>query len=236
MKKIYAALLVAFAGTTAATAQVKLLTTMLSPTNNQAVVVGTPFNFKVEFKNTGNTGIVATDTLLYAFTGSSSAYYRTGMTKAVGDTILINTQLTFSSAPNGTQQFCVLGYIFRAGARTESGADTADNRACKNIVISGGSSNAVINVFSDESRRESLNIAPNPASSFIRLAYTVRTSGKVTARILDVTGREVLAQDFGTQYPGATDFRMDVSKLAPGLYTVELAHDNVRAIGRMMRQ
>lgn len=231
MKKLYSTLLLAAITATTASAQINLKATISSPTNGQNAPVNTSFNLDFEFKNLGPASVLATDTLLYRFTGDGgNTYFRTGMVKNVGDTFKFSRALTVNSG-SGNSDVCVIGYVFRAGQRVET--DTADNQTCRTIHIQGL---GVTNITENKAVRQAMNIVPNPASASIKLDFKAITNAPVVARVLDVTGREMLRQDYGMQYNGAENFNINISSLSPGMYMVELVQDNVRAVGRFIRK
>lgn len=189
----------------------------------------------MEFKNLGPTAITTSDTVLFQFSGLASAYRLNARAIAVNDTAKITFPgISYTGGVNGTRSFCVVAYVFRNGVRTDVGADTANNRACVDLNVRGG-----VGIGSDTKlevgAKVKLNIFPNPANTSISLGYKVATNGNATARVLDITGREVMNQDFGMQTVGASDLNMNIADLAPGMYMVELVQDNVRAVGRFIR-
>ncbi len=58
-----------------------------------------------------------------------------------------------------------------------------------------------------------MTISPNPADESIRISGI---TGDVTMKITDLTGKDMMMQSLGT---GAD--RVDISRLAPGLYLVQ---------------
>ncbi|PAP77130.1 family 16 glycosylhydrolase [Rubrivirga marina] len=68
-----------------------------------------------------------------------------------------------------------------------------------------------------------LRVAPTPAAGRARIAFELPTSGPVLVRVLDALGREVrrvMAEDLAA---GDHATEVDLSGLAPGVYTVTLA-------------
>ena len=217
---------------------VNMQTSLKTPINNQTVTIGTPFTFRVEFKNLGPDTLKATDTLYYTFTGAgTNVYYRTGMTKKTGDTILLNTSLTFSSASVAQLRFCVYSVISSPSVVDPTRGNDSSCIATLKINQGGGSTgiNTVVS-FSSEPTSENLTVYPNPAVGLISLDYTARNTSDVTARVLDLAGRVVMVKEFGKAYPGKTGFSLDVNALTSGMYFVELRQDGVRAVGKINKQ
>jgi len=67
---------------------------------------------------------------------------------------------------------------------------------------------------------------PNPLVNRMNLYITSTMAQKVQARIIDNTGRTVKQQQWNI-ISGSTSLYMDVSKLAKGLYHLELKGDTV---------
>lgn len=236
MKKLYTtlALVCGIVATVSAQKVIDLETTLVSPAPGSTITVGQQFPFQVVFKNKGTGAIAATDTLFFAFSGSSSTYYLTGKTKAANDTIYLNTMLTFNSAPNGAFNLCVVGLELNGTTITDS--DTSNNRDCNAITITGGTNGIADLTFSDKAQTQKLNMYPNPATGKVTLDYTAINESEVTAHVFDVAGREVMNQSFGKAYRGKTGYTMDVSALTTGMYYVELRQEGVRSIGKINKQ
>lgn len=82
-------------------------------------------------------------------------------------------------------------------------------------------------------KKESLNIYPNPANANVNVKYNFTKATEAGIRVVDVTGRTVINNNLGKQAAGEKVFTVDVSSLAPGMYTVELVTDDVRAISKL---
>jgi hypothetical protein len=245
MKRIYLLLLLLTVGLVDAQAQrmIDLMTTMNKPAANTPVAIGVDFPVEVIYTNKGPAKINAGDTLKYLYTGhglqSGQYYFRVITTaKNVNDTIQFKANFSFSTATNGNLNFCFAA-IIDSGAAIGADPDTTNNSSCKNIVISGGTWPASIpevKEVADKIGAEVLTFSPNPATGMITLNYTAGTTSELKARVIDITGREVLATSFGKTHVGQTGFRMDVSNLTQGIYFVELSQDNYRSKGKLMKQ
>lgn len=77
---------------------------------------------------------------------------------------------------------------------------------------------------------------PNPAYGTTRIRYELGQSSRVTFEVMDITGKRVKAQDFGMQVNGEHQFDLNISDLAPGLYTYTLNVGNERATRKMIVQ
>lgn len=63
-----------------------------------------------------------------------------------------------------------------------------------------------------------INAAPNPASETVTVRFGIGNGSKVSVKLLEMTGREVLRQDLGTLEAGEYSAKLDVSDLASGIY------------------
>ena len=66
-----------------------------------------------------------------------------------------------------------------------------------------------------------LNLFPNPASDFFEIAYQTETPSFVSLRMMDVTGRELLTQNFKS-FNGLNKFKVGTQALPGGIYYVTL--------------
>lgn len=77
---------------------------------------------------------------------------------------------------------------------------------------------------------------PNPANATTRIRYNLNNSDRVSFEVMDLTGKRVKAQDLGMQVMGEHQFDLNISDLAPGLYTYTLTVGNERATRKMIVQ
>jgi hypothetical protein len=81
--------------------------------------------------------------------------------------------------------------------------------------------------------KESLTIYPNPATTEFSFDYALPVYSMAHVSITDVTGRVVYRKGYGNITPGAHKYTVDISKLTPGMYTVEFQTDEKRAITKL---
>jgi hypothetical protein len=72
-----------------------------------------------------------------------------------------------------------------------------------------------------------LSIAPNPTSEFIRINYTIPSTGMVAISIADVSGNIVATIAKSEQYTGAYEIPFDASSLAQGVYVVSVNYNGI---------
>ncbi len=76
--------------------------------------------------------------------------------------------------------------------------------------------------------------APNPARAATTFAFSVPTACEATIAIYDVAGRKVMAAFAGGAKPGENELEVNVSSLAPGVYTYRLEAGGEAAAKRMV--
>jgi hypothetical protein len=66
-----------------------------------------------------------------------------------------------------------------------------------------------------------LNLFPNPANNFFEVAYQTETPSFVNLKVTDVTGRELLMQNFKS-FNGLNKFKVETETFSSGIYYVTL--------------
>ncbi len=78
------------------------------------------------------------------------------------------------------------------------------------------------------------SIHPNPFNAQTRISYSLNRTSRTVLRIIDFTGREVAAYDYGIQAAGYYHAVIDAASLPSGIYIAQLtAGDEVR-IGKLV--
>ena len=77
-----------------------------------------------------------------------------------------------------------------------------------------------------------LEVFPNPAQNFVSIAVPHNMAASTTARLTDAHGRTVVLA--ATRIGGR--LRMDISKLASGIYTIEVFGNDAVAQGRLVKE
>jgi len=75
-----------------------------------------------------------------------------------------------------------------------------------------------------------LKAYPNPASDFLTLYYTGNPGNDVFISLTDLSGRQLLSGHPGGLAEGLSSYRMDVSRIAPGIYFVSVASASTRSV------
>lgn len=121
-----------------------------------------------------------------------------------GDFCVANTTSN-SGAVNGTLDICDLtGGNWDLNSGTVAGTVTYCSSSCT--------------IGIDENSTMGLSLVPNPADNFIDILLPSNSSG--TLQVIDFTGRVVIEMRV------VSDVRIDISELAPGIYSVMLINDD----------
>ncbi|RQO30489.1 hypothetical protein DBR32_13060 [Taibaiella sp. KBW10] len=109
--------------------------------------------------------------------------------------------------------------------------------AANNIIIGSGATDkcgttSLVDVIKGHQFKEALVVYPNPTKSDVNFDYTFTKNTTATVKVLDVTGRVVFTQAYGKQAIGKKSFKIDMSSLSNGMYSIELITDDARAISK----
>jgi len=110
--------------------------------------------------------------------------------------------------------------------RTATDPNPGDNLDVVRIVWNG--STGIKSLFPAK-EKAGISIYPNPTTTDINFEFQYTAPSHAKAFVRDVTGRVVDSKQFGRALPGVQKYKMDVSKLAPGIYTLEFNTDEVTA-------
>jgi hypothetical protein len=84
----------------------------------------------------------------------------------------------------------------------------------------------VVGVEENDLAISKLGIHPNPTSGNINVNFELEQSENVTIEVLDLLGKSVSVQNFGTLVSGAQKLNMDLSDLNSGIYFVKINAGN----------
>ncbi|MEP6513673.1 MAG: T9SS type A sorting domain-containing protein, partial [Parafilimonas sp.] len=106
-----------------------------------------------------------------------------------------------------------------------------------NLPVSSLSSLASNKVL-DENRKIIFTIFPNPANSIITIQYTLHNTQKLRLSIVDLNGRKLIENDLSeqTKCSGINVTKVDVSKLAKGLYLVQLQSSYKYSVQKLIKK
>ncbi len=79
-----------------------------------------------------------------------------------------------------------------------------------------------------------VKLTPNPATEYVQVNYSARDKGKTTIRIIGSNGQTITTVSLGDQQNG--QYRVPVSRLASGIYTVEVIVGNDKQTAKLVKQ
>ncbi len=79
-----------------------------------------------------------------------------------------------------------------------------------------------------------VKLTPNPATEYVQVNYSARDKGKTTIRIIGTNGQTITTVNLGEQQNG--QYRVPVSRLASGIYTVEVIVGNDKQTAKLVKQ
>ncbi len=75
-------------------------------------------------------------------------------------------------------------------------------------------------------QRMEVNVFPNPASTNVNLAYTLKTASNVDFELFDMANKQIKQFSNKAKTSGDQNFNMDVSDLKSGIYFIKITADN----------
>lgn len=243
MRKLYTLLGAALLIGSSAFAQKKVNVKfqIVTPANGATITAGATLTQKIIITNLGPGAIAPTDTVFVhdPFNQPSRIWLYLGFTKAVGDTIQLSKDYVPSTSnPNGVRNYCVYGYVSNGTLTTNDSVAVSANPSivCNSTTFVGGGVGVPTLQLTEQSLTENISVFPNPATGMISLSFTAKNASEVSARVIDITGREALSVNLGKAYVGQSGYKLDISSLNTGVYFVELRQEGIRAIGRVTKQ
>ena len=83
--------------------------------------------------------------------------------------------------------------------------------------------------------QQNLRLYPNPANNRVTISFIASESGKMTGRVLDLSGKEVMS--IPTQsVNGRVEYTLDISRLADGVYMLEITNGSMKAQRKLIKQ
>jgi hypothetical protein len=82
---------------------------------------------------------------------------------------------------------------------------------------------------------DSLTVYPNPTGGLIQIESNGALNANLAVSLVDMTGRQILSKQMQV-VPGKTTDWMDLSGLAPGIYSLTIENNGQRAVRRIVKQ
>lgn len=235
MKKIYT-LLAVLAFAFSATAQIDLKTVMSKPTAGTTWDAGQFYPFEI-LVTVVSGNVTPTDTVFYTFTDGSKIYFRPGLTKGPGDTIQYKNNIGYGTGvtPKNNYKWCSWAFVRKGTVYTDPTHSNDTSCTTINITNTTGIGNDPSAKIQAENVSQQMVIVPNPASGIILLDYTSSSNATITAKVIDITGREVMSANFSA-YSGQKGYQLNVAALTPGMYFIKIGQEGRFATGKLIKE
>jgi hypothetical protein len=229
MKKVLLVIVAAVAALSLnAQRTVDMSTSIDNPKTNDVITSGVPFNLNFTVTNNGPDVMKTGDTIIGFLVLGTSVQQQTGVLWVLTTDLAVSgtrsysiPNLTVSGGTSGSAQVCALALLSQKG-----GTDTvADLRLGGNNVACATVQYSATNSVGEELTVNKLtaSVYPNPVSNEGTISFQTHTSGNVTVKILDITGREVATVFEGTKDAGSHTVNFDASALKAGVYFYQLS-------------
>jgi len=139
-----------------------------------------------------------------------------------GETHTLNISFVLPAAWDETELH-IIGLLIAPGGVIDNAGKATITEAVANGFVAG----TVIGTasISENQIDAALNIYPNPASDYATIAVNLKGESNVSMRIIDLSGKEVAARNYGT-LNGASTITVNTANFVPGVYVVEMTLDN----------
>ncbi|MDH4474775.1 MAG: T9SS type A sorting domain-containing protein [Fluviicola sp.] len=116
----------------------------------------------------------------------------------------------------------IVGLLIAPDGRIDNAGKATITEAVANGFVGG--TNVGI-AMDDQQLDATLQIYPNPAHDMATVAINLKNESNVSMRVLDLSGKEMAARNYGSMN-GAATITMNTSEFVAGVYIVELTLDN----------
>lgn len=138
-----------------------------------------------------------------------------------GETHTITTSFVLPAAWDETRMH-IIGLLIAPNGRIDNAGEASITDAVGNGFVPG----AVVTASIEEDQIDAaLIIYPNPASTSAVIAVNLSKESTVSMRILDISGKEVAARDYG-YLNGSSTITVNTANYVRGVYIVEMKLDN----------
>jgi hypothetical protein len=161
-----------------------------------------------------------------SFAGSNSAF---PATIASGATYTMTFTFVLPSTWDETKME-IVGMLIDGSGKVDNAGKATITEAVANGYVAG-----IQNLFSsDVSQADDVfQIYPNPASTSTMVTINLKKESQVELKVIDMTGKEVAARNYGSM-SGASTIQMNTSSLEAGMYLVELSINNEKTTKRLV--
>jgi hypothetical protein len=190
----------------------------------------TKFGFQACMLRTGNAqaGTIATSISNTKVTSRSSVQYVEQSATLSTNGTTNEVEFLWTAPATAAGNVTVYAVINAVNGNNSDGGDIPSQPATYTLSAPTSVNNAAY-------RQAGLDIYPNPSASDFTAKLTVQQPGTAQVSIIDISGREVLAQQQILQQ-GENTFTLRASSLPRGMYVVKITGDQLRVSRSIIRQ
>ncbi len=147
-----------------------------------------------------------------------------------GETHVINFKFTLPSTWD-ENQIKIVSMLIAPDGKIDNGGRATISEAVTNGYVTG--CNAGVGEILMDQVDDVFKIAPNPATNATTISINLTKDSDVKLRVLDMSGKEITARNYGT-INGSSTIDMNTSKFEAGVYLVELTVNNQKMTKRLI--
>jgi hypothetical protein len=155
-----------------------------------------------------------------------------------------STTVYFNVPTDATKTFGIEGYGMESDATPYNDPDVDQANPDGDGALTGDNHYDVTATFGTVGIQEllagkqiNLSVYPNPVvNGTIHFNYEFQSAAAASVRIMDLTGREVLAKDYGRQNTGMQSYSLGTAALSAGTYIIEFMAGNQKNTGKFTIQ
>jgi hypothetical protein len=196
-----------------------------APVEDSVYAFGDTIKIFFMVKNNGPDNISINDTVDYSFLISSSSLPPTSI--PAGDSVIVGPigAVNNSDSISDVNMLCL--QLLPSNAYNDP--DTSNDKNCVTFVLEGSSTG----IAAIHQQVQPLHLYPNPATSETTLPLQLNKPAHIVISISDLLGRTLWQKDYG-RLSGTQNIRLDIAKLNPGLYIIELDKGKTMVLGKLI--
>jgi hypothetical protein len=140
----------------------------------------------------------------------------------IGETHTINYSFVLPASWD-ENEIHIVGLLLAPNGRIDNAGRATIAEAVANGFVTGTDISASVNELNQVDA--TLQVSPNPATDYATIAVNIPGESNATVRILDLSGKEIAARNYGSM-SGASTITLNTSNYTSGMYIVELTLDN----------
>jgi len=147
-----------------------------------------------------------------------------------GETHIINFNFSVPASWD-ENQLKIVSMLIAPNGKVDNGGRASISEAVANGYVTG--CNAGIGQILMDQVDDVFQIAPNPTTNATSISINLTKDSDVNLRVLDMSGKEITARNYGT-INGSSTIDMNTSKFEAGVYLVELTINNQKMTKRLI--